>query len=101
PPRVHLVSHSSSGYIVLRFPGQHYAEQAIWDRGPQLDSQQANDGKPPPPATYPLWRDASAFEKGQSADGYFHHNDDLAFLRFAPWRIPEATPGFDGAQRRR
>ncbi len=84
PRMAHIASHGDSGYIVLRFPGQHYAEQAIWDCGsqiPQNKTPKKEDGiDPPAPVTYTLWR-----EKGEDDS---KRNDDLAFLANAPWRVP-------------
>lgn len=104
PRRVHIASHGESGYIVLRFPGQHFAEQAIWDRGPQIPANISKDdgkGDPPAPVTYPLWRSKADWDDRIAwLQSPSPHKDDLAFLRFGPWRVPEPTEKFDVPTRR-
>ena len=56
---IHIRSHGAPGYIVLHFPGQHIAEQSIWDRSTPLPlnpPQSGPKGDPPAPLTYRLWK---------------------------------------------
>jgi hypothetical protein len=76
---VHLMSHGRSGYIILHLPGQHIAEQAIWDRSnPKIVTDPAD---PPPPLTYELWQadspDAATRDQKTLVQ---NNNDDLKFL---------------------
>jgi len=92
PRQVHIASHGDSGYIRLRFPGQHFAEQAVWDRGPQTpapaDSKDDGKSDPPAPITYQLWRADIHTNTTSGQDSADHHNDDFAFLRHGPWKVP-------------
>ena len=110
--RIHVASHGDNGYIVLRFPGQHFAEQALWDRGPQIPSDQRKEdrtGDPSAPLTYPLWRQKARLETAPTTNGKRQdaladldekRNDNLAFLLLGPWRVPKPMPPNDPEARR-
>lgn len=65
---IHPRSHGAPGYIVLHFPGQHIAEQAIWDRSspkPQKPNEkEGSKGDPSPPLTYRIFGNAGATDLG-------------------------------------
>lgn len=52
-PWADIISHGKPGYLILHFPGQHIAEQAIWDRSNDPDTAPA-PGDPAPPLTYEM-----------------------------------------------
>jgi hypothetical protein len=79
---VHLHGHDRRGLIVLHFPGQHIAEQAVWDRSNRKEGD-AQGVDAPPPVTYPV------------ALGSSHLDDDFAFLRRD--RGVESPQGLAGA----
>ena len=77
---IHPLSYTRPGYLLLHFPGQHIAEQAIWDRSNQGVPAA---GDPAPPLTYQLSRGSSTT------------TDDLLFLKQRRVKDPQIPAKLD------